>query len=65
MDEGIYGNQEKIEDLLRRFELESRLMEEQADLEQLLEQEIDFEDINRKIEKEVQSSILYLKNNIN
>ncbi len=63
--EGIYGNQEKIEDLLRRFELESRLMEEQADLEQLLEQEIDFANINRKIEKEVQSSLLYLKNNIN
>lgn len=63
--EGVYGNQEKIEDLLRRFELESRLLGKPSDLRGLLEREIDYVAINGKIEREVQSSLLYLENNIN
>ena len=62
--EGVYGNQEKIEDLLRRFELESRLLGKPSDLRGLLEREIDYVAINGKIEREVQSSLLYLENNI-
>lgn len=59
-----YGNQEKIEDLLGRFDLTNRLLVETTNLEQLLEQKIDYTTVNKKIEIEVKRSLLYLKNNI-
>lgn len=59
-----YGNSNKLVDLLARFNLLDRVWNNKLNLENVLNKEIAYEEINRQIEKERVQSIDYLKNNI-
>lgn len=57
----VYGNSNKLEDLLGRFGLSNRIINDMSQLEQVMEQTIDYTPVNEKIQKEKAESIRYLK----
>lgn len=62
--EGVYGNSEKLYDLLERFGLEHRILEKTKDLESVLQEEIDYQPVNEKIAAEIKKSRAYLEKNL-
>lgn len=62
--EGVYGNSEKLYDLLKRFQLQQQVVDNPRNLEKVLEQEIDYLPVNRKIQKETDKSRSYLEKNL-
>ena len=60
-----YGNSNKLLDLLERFGLSDRKISDMGDMEQMLEQEIDYAPVNEKIAQEREKSLEYLKKYVN
>lgn len=61
-NESKYGNNEKLYDLLERFNLTSKKVLQLNDMDSVLDAEIDTEYINNVITREKEKSISYLKN---
>lgn len=61
----VYGNSNKLEDLLERFGLSNRIINNMSQLEQVMEQSIDYGPVNEKIQKEKAESIRYLEEQLN
>ncbi len=59
---GASGNNEKLNDLLDTFELSSRSIKSPNELETVLNMDIDYKNVNRIIDNEVQKGKNYLKN---
>ena len=60
--EQVYGNSEKLEDLLKTFNLGNRELTNVSDLEDKLLETIDYEPVNMKISSEKQKALDYLRN---
>ena len=60
--EQVYGNSEKLEDLLKTFNLVNRELTNVSDLEDKLLETIDYEPVNMKISSEKQKALDYLRN---
>ena len=59
-----YGNSEKLIDLLRKLCLEKQRIMKTSELDNILDQEIDYEDADRIIEIERKRTREYLANQI-
>lgn len=59
-----YGNAEKLVDVLRRLHLENRILTSLEDLEELMDQKIDYQSVNEIRAAERVRSINYLKENL-
>ena len=59
--EQVYGNSEKLEDLLKTFNLGNRELTNVSDLEDKLLETIDYEPVNMKISSEKQKALDYLR----
>ena len=56
-----YGkNKKKVEHLLQEFGLQNRLVDEKQEISSLFETEIDYEEINKKLEEKRNASLAYL-----
>ncbi|MCP0888045.1 polysaccharide pyruvyl transferase family protein [Ligilactobacillus sp. WILCCON 0076] len=61
---GKYGNEEKLSYLLEKFKLSSRLISDIENAQDILENNIDYEEADSILQIEREKSIEYLKNNI-
>lgn len=61
---GSYGNQEKMTDLLQRLGLLNRGIFEPYDLERVLEESIDYNEVEKLRKREIENTINYLKSNL-
>lgn len=59
-----YGNEEKLTDLLRRTKLTNRIVTNIGDIENLLNEEIDYKETFKFLEEERKNTKEYLKKNI-
>lgn len=59
-----YGNEEKLTDLLRRTNLSNRIVTDIGDIENLLNEEIDYKETFKILEEERKNTKEYLKKNI-
>lgn len=59
-----YSNAEKLTSLLSQFGLKDRIAGDMSKLEEILEKEINYEEVDKTREIERQKTIKYLKNNI-
>ncbi|MBE5962335.1 MAG: polysaccharide pyruvyl transferase family protein [Lachnospiraceae bacterium] len=60
----IFTNGEKLGDLLKQFGLEARIARYAGDLEEVLNNKIDYAPVNQQLENEYNKSIEYLVDNI-
>lgn len=58
------SNQEKLNDLLQRFDLENRIVNKPSELENILDSPIDYEKPNEKIKQEKEKAIQYLQSHL-
>lgn len=59
-----YGNEEKLTDLLNRFNLNERVIYNISDIDRIKNLPIDYLSINQKINEEKENTMKYLKENI-
>lgn len=57
----VYGNSNKLQDLLERFGLSDRAINDMNELERMMDEDIDYVPVNEKIAEEKEKSLEYLK----
>lgn len=63
--DGSYGNQEKMEDLLKRLNLTSRAIYNPNEIEEKIEKEIDYEEVEKIRNEYINRTKEYLKKHLN
>lgn len=61
---GTYGNQEKVTDLLQRLGLSNRGISKPSELDKIIEQPINYSEVEKIRNSEIKKTISYLKTNL-